>query len=103
MTNPHDISTLDGWNAHVKYMEERAPGFWEANPPRVIIHMTAGKRCYQFGYEIAGYGTIIGHCRHHKRHATPESAFLCGHRFLSGKPPLWRYRLPWMKEDHQHE
>lgn len=103
MSRASDLSTLDGWNRHIYDMEMAEPGFWERNPVRVITHLNSWPRRYQFGYEIAGYGTVIGHCRHHKKHKTPESAFICGQRFLAGKPPLWRDRLPWMREEHTHD
>jgi hypothetical protein len=47
---------------------------------------------YQFGYEIAGHGTVVGYCNHHS-HRTREAAHECGQRFLAGKPPRRFRRL----------
>lgn len=98
-----DLSTLDGWNEHCAYMESVSSGFWVRNPLRVLTYLGDPVRCYQFGYEIEGYGTVVGHCRNHKRHKTAQAAFECGQRFLEGKPPRWQDRLPWMKETRSYE
>ena len=85
-----DLSTLDGWNAHCARMLDAAgPGFFDRNRLRAMRHLDG---YYQFGYEIGGYGTVVGHCVHHT-HKTEVGAAECGARFLAGLPP----RRRWMR------
>lgn len=101
-----ELDTLDGWTAYRESMESISEGFWRRWRPRIMTHLyyqtKHGKNRlrYQFGYEIHGYGTVVGHCRHHRPHRTMGGAGACRDRFLAGKPDIWWNRLPWMREYH---
>lgn len=84
------IITLDAWDEHVVAMEETAAGFWERQRLRAMFNLFL--RGYQFGYEIAGYGTVVGYCATHEPHPDEAGALECGRRFLNGEPELRKDR-----------
>lgn len=74
-------------------LADRASWF-ESYPLRGMRETYTGR--YQFGYEIAGYGTVVGHCCWHS-HRTREAAEDCGRRFLAGKARRrWRRLREWL-------
>lgn len=82
----------DLWDEHVVYMNDNAsPGFWNYTPLRAMGLLRHPG--YQFGYEIGGYGTVVGYCYHHEPHPTRAGAMECGRRFLNGEPELLKDRL----------
>ena len=83
------IATLEEWHTYREAMEADNPGFFQRNRLRAL--RAFGDYYYQFGYEVAGYGTIVG-CTH--RHKTKERAEACGRRVLAGIPTwhIWRKR-----------
>lgn len=91
--NSEHICDRDDWDAHVVYMEENSPGFWDIYKLRAMYELrTRTRNHYRFGYEIQGYGTVVGYCGHHEPHPTEQSALECGRRFLNGEPELLRDR-----------
>ena len=90
----------DRWDEHVVRMAERVPGFWARNRLRAMFRLY-GDRGYQFGYEIGGYGTVVGYCNNHKPHATEAEALECGRRFLSGEPEPIKQRMPWRRSNRR--
>lgn len=82
------IDTLGKWQ---EWAFDQRESYFADYPLRGMMRLHDGR--YQFGYEIAGYGTVVGYCCHHS-HKTRESAEDCGARFLAGKPPNWWWRLP---------
>ena|SRR6187431_221110 len=75
--------------------ERDLPGFYARNPKRVIERIAGG---YQYGFEIGGYGFIVGWCKLHRPHKTRLGAVACGKRFEDGRPPrvIDRARL-WLR------
>lgn len=63
-------------------------GFFDRYPIRAIKRIRGG---YQWGYEICGYGTVLGYCENHE-HKTRERAARCGARYEAGIPSwmVWR-------------
>lgn len=85
------VCKLEDWDEHVVYMNDNAsPGFWNYTPLRAMGLI--GHPGYQFGYEIGGYGTVVGYCNHHEPHPTASGAMECGRRFLNQEPELLRDR-----------
>lgn len=88
------IQTLKEWQAHVSSIREAAPGFWKRHPVRAMRRIRGG---YQFGYEVEGYGTVVGHCTQHRPHKRQAEAAECGRRFLAGEAPRLVDRMPWRR------
>lgn len=88
------IASLAEWREHVAAIEAADPGFWKRHHARAMSRLHGG---YQFGYEIEGYGTVVGHCTQHKPHQSEADAIECGRRFLAGKPPRLVDRMPWRR------
>lgn len=83
-----DVRRLTEFKARQSRMLESCPGFFDRHPLRAMRRLRDGR--YQFGYEIGGYGTVVGHCVVHS-HKTEAGAEECGRRFLAGLPPRrWR-------------
>lgn len=85
------IDTLDKWQKEEAWAISQREDWFTTYRLRALMRLHDGR--YQFGYEIAGYGTVVGHCCHHS-HKTQQAAEGCGQRFLAGKPPRWWWRLP---------
>lgn len=104
MTN-WSLDTLEGWKDYQRSMEAISPGYFSRWRPRILTYLYYVTRRgttrlrYQFGYEIHGYGTVVGHCRNHKPHRTVAGAARCRDRFLSGEPDSWWNRMPWNKRE----
>lgn len=86
------IRTVEDFEATMARIEEMAPGFQRAHPLRGMFNLAEGG--YQFGYEVCGYGTVVGYCADHV-HATRDGAEECGTRFFAGEPP--RRKRPFRK------
>lgn len=84
------IDTLAEWKAHAARMCEVREDWFTEYPLYGMRRSRDG--VYQFGYEIVGNGTIVGHCSHHV-HKSRSAAEDCGRRFLAGQPPRWWWRL----------
>lgn len=80
------VDTFEKWRRHQAWAVDRRKDWFSAYPLRGMGRRADGR--FQFGYEIGGYGTVIGHCCHHS-HRSREAAEDCGERFLAGKPPQW--------------
>lgn len=92
---PDRIFDIGEWREHFAEVERDAPGFWKRHPLRAMARVRGG---YQFGYEIEGYGTVVGHCASHRPHKTAGDAASCGQRFLRGEPARLIDRMPWRRE-----
>lgn len=77
------MDTLDKWRQAQAWAVDQREDWFTAYPLRGMRRRHDGR--YQFGYEIAGYGTVVGHCCHHS-HKSRGAAEDCGRRFLAGKP-----------------
>ncbi|MCT7369445.1 hypothetical protein [Mycolicibacterium llatzerense] len=84
------LDTLAKWREHKAEMTDYRSGYFEDYPLYAMRRSYDGR--YQFGYEIVGHGTVVGHCCHHA-HKSRTKAEKCGRRFLSGQPPRWWWRV----------
>lgn len=66
------------------WMERNAPGFYRRHPNGPISRRGGG---WQYGHEIEGHGTVVGHCKNHRPHKTAAQAADCGSRFEAGLTP----------------
>ena len=65
-------------------LDKRCGGdFFQRHPIGTIGLIRGG---WQYGYEIEGYGTVLGYCLRHRPHNTREQAAKCGARYEAGQP-----------------